>query len=68
MQLFEQQFKCLILWYFTFSELQTNMDMICQKWYLYQACSVTELHITEGADLHRLIHSLKNGSKSKIKK
>ena len=50
MQLFEQQFKCLILWYFTFSELLTNMDMICQKWYLYQACSVTELHINEGAD------------------
>ena len=21
-----------------------------EKWYLYQACSVTELHITEGAD------------------
>ena len=50
MQLFEQQFKCLILRYFTFSELKTNMHMICQKCFLYQACSVTELHITEGAD------------------
>ena len=25
-------------------------DVICQKWYFYQACSVTKLHITEGAD------------------
>ena len=40
-----------VLYYGTLqSELYTNMDMICQKWYLYQACSVTELHITEGAD------------------
>ena len=28
----------LYTWYFTNSELQTNMDMICQKWDLYQAC------------------------------
>ena len=24
--------------------------MSCQKWDLYQECSVTELHITKGAD------------------
>ena len=29
--------------------------MICQKWYLYKACSVTELHITEGADYSRYV-------------
>ena len=28
--------------------------MICQKWYFYQAWSVSELHITEGADYTEL--------------
>ena len=37
------------------------------KWYLNQACSVTELHITKGADYTDLFIALKNGSKSKIK-
>ena len=40
-----------VLYYGTLHRVNFKpMDVICQKWYLYQACSVTELHITEGAD------------------
>ena len=61
-KLLEHQFKCLKLWYFTKSELKTNMDIICQKWDLYQACRVTELHITKEADYTDLFIALKTAA------
>ena len=39
--------------------------MICQKWYLCQACSVFELHITEGADYTDLFIALKTAASLK---
>ena len=39
--------------------------MICQKWYLYQACSVTELHIAEGVDNIDLFKAYKTAASLK---
>ena len=41
--------------------------MICQKLYLYQACSVTELHITEGADYTDLFIAKKTAASLKLR-
>ena len=50
MQTFEQQHKCLILLYFTQSQIQTNMDLNCQKWHLFYADALNALHITKAVD------------------
>ena len=52
MQTFEQQYlyKCFILWYFTYSQIWTNIDLICQKWDLYYSDALNSLHITKAVD------------------
>ena len=37
MQFFEQQYQLFILWYFTSNQLESSMELICQKWDFYHA-------------------------------
>ena len=59
MQLFEQSITCL--YHDTLqSQLETNMELICQKWDLYYAEALNSINITKTVDYTDLFIYRKN--------